>query len=711
MTAQEAQQRFMWHHTTEGSAALGQKERPYGNKPDWVVDASYGGPVPVIGKYLGDLSFFVSYRNNWEYFAMPLYRPYYKEMSTNLKLTSRISQSMKLTLEGLYGRTSTLAQDLQWGSDGYMGSGTDVYSELSEPTLYYPASYGPWDIWRSMTGIAFDHVLSPRTFYNIRISHVHSKNHAAHNVELRKSLIDPVHGLDGDGSYIVRYFGNVPVDEAPYGAMQWGGPLLMDDGMYMGAHSAGALDLSETNTMNFKFDITSQVDRYNQVKAGFQFVYDDLSQRYEHIRWESPTSGYQVSWVKFPYRVGAYIQNKLEFEGMIANFGLRLDSNHPNTDWYDIESDPYTDYLSSRYKDTWQQLMPKKKAVGHIKISPRLGVSHPISENAKLYFNYGHFYSMPSSDLMYRLRYTFRGVINRLGNPFLEIPRTTSYELGVEYNVKNWFLVHLAGYYKDVVDQTSDLSYQNFDGTVSYQTYANQNYADIRGFELRVEKRFGRWITGWLNYNYMVTSSGYFGRYQNYEDPREQILEGIYNPKPDTPLARPVFRSNLNIRTPINWGPGPTIGEAKILGNIHMAVLYTWRAGRYDTWDPLTSGELINNVQWKNSWNFDTRFAKRLQFGKYNVQVFADISNVFDHDELNSMGFRNDEDEMRYMESLHLEMYKDPEYTETGFTGGDDRVGEIGGPGTDKEYIDMPDRTHFTFRNPRTIFFGIKIDF
>jgi len=78
---------------------------------------------------------------------------------------------------------------------------------------------------------------------------------------------------------------------------------------------------------------------------------------------------------------------------------------------------------------------------------------------------------------------------------------------------------------------------------------------------------------------------------------------------------------------------------------------------------------------------------------------------------LNSMGFRNDEDEMRYMESLHLEMYKDPEYTEAGFTGGDDRVGEIGGPGTDKEYIDMPDRTHFTFRNPRTIFFGIKIDF
>ena len=713
MTPLEAQQRFMWCHTTEGSSALGQRERPYGNKPDWIAEGSFGGPVPVIGKKLGNLSFFASYRNNWELLAMPVYNPYYKEMSTNLKLTSRLTSSMKLTLEGYYGTVNTLARDLQNGTYGYMSDGDDVYSRISapSPTLYYPSTYGPWDIWRGMTGIAFDHVLSPSTFYNIRISHVHEKYNASHNVVLRKSLLDPVHGLDGDKTYIVKYFGNVPVDERPYGAMQYGGPLLMDDGMYMGAHSAGAVNLSGTNTLNLKFDLTSQVDKYNQVKTGLQIVYDDLSQHYEHVRWESPPDGYRIQWVKFPYRMGAYIQDKLEFEGMIANFGLRLDSNQPNTDWYDLASNPYNIYLSSIYKDTWQQLMPKKKATGHYKLSPRLGVSHPITENAKLYFNYGHFYSMPSSDLLYQYRYSWAGTITNLGNPSLLIPKTVSYELGVEYNVWELFLFHLAGYYKDVGDQTNPVSYQNFDGTVSYTTYSNQNYADIRGFEIRIDKNYGQWITGWLNYNYMVELSGYSGRYQYYEDPRQQVLYGLYTPKPTKPLARPLFRGNLSIRTPRDLGPGPTIGGAKILGYMQAGLLFTWRAGRYSTWDPLVTGKLINNVQWKDSWNLDARFAKRLQFGKYQIQVFADINNILNHDEINTLGFRSDEDQMRYMASLHLEMYNAPEYKAAGYTGGKDRPGDIGGPGTDKPYIDMPDRTSFTFLNPRSMFFGIKIDF
>ncbi len=706
MTPVQAQQRFMWLHTTEGSAALGQNERPYGNKPDWVVDASYGGPVPVIGKYLGDLSFFVSYRNNWEQFGMPTYREYYKEMSTHLKLTSRITSSMKLTVEGLYGTISSVARGLQ-NNDGAgpVSSGTDIFGRIGDGDpdewevlgLYYPSTLGPHDVWRGMQGIAFDHVLSPSTFYNIRISHVHEKNHAAHNVELRDQTT-------------VRHFGNQAQDMSPYGAMQGGGPLLMVNNMYYGAHSAGAIELSGSHTINAKFDITSQVDRYNQFKAGFMFVYDDLDTHWEHVRWESPTDNFLVQWEHFPYRMGAYLQDKLEFEGMIANFGLRMDYNQPNTEWYDLEADRYNKYFKKEYKAVFTEVMPRKEAEGQIKISPRLGVSHPISENAKLYFNYGHFYSMPSSTSMYDIRYgqIFEGVIN-IGNPNANLPRTVSYELGVEYNVRDLFLIHLSGYYKDVGDQTSSVGYTSYDGTVNYTTTSNQNYEDIRGFELRIERRFGQWVTGWFNYNYMVSTEGWIGREEYFEDPREQILFGLYNPRQERPLARPTLRSNINIRTPRNLGPGPTIGEAKILGDINASFLYTWRAGRYSTWDPLETGELDRNVQWKGSWYLDARFGKRLQFGKYNIQVFADINNILDHDVLSSRGFATDDDERRYMESLHLEMYKDPEYEV--YTGGDDKPGEIGGPGTDKSYIDMPDLTHYTFFNPRTIFIGIKVDF
>jgi len=722
MTPEQAQQRFIWLHRSEGSDALmptnykevtgrDHHEGKYGNKPDWVVDASYGGPVPVIGKYLGDLSFFVSYRNNWEAFGLPTYRDYYKEMNTNFKLTSRITSSMKLTFEGAYGAVYSISSSSNTGQSGYLSSGTSIFGAIGTEHLYYPASRCPWDVWQGMQGIAFDHVLSPSTFYNIRISHVYEKNHCAHNVEMRKALYDPIHGLEGDKEYVVRYFGSQAQDEAPYGAVRVeGGYMIMVDNMYYGAHSAGAINLSGVHTTNFKFDITSQVDRYNQIKAGFLFVYDDINTHWEHVRWESMADNISEQWAHFPYRMGAYVQDKLEFEGMIANFGLRIDYNQPNTEWYDLESDRYNKYLKKEYKGAFTEVMPRKMAEGHLKISPRLGVSHPISENAKLYFNYGHFYSMPTSTSMYNIRYgNLQQGVTFVGNPSAELPKTTSYELGIEYNFSNLFLIHLAGYYKDVVDQTSSISYQNWDNTISYSTTANQNYADIRGFELRIDKRFGRWITGWLNYNYMVQSSGNFGRQQYYEDPRMQILYGLYNPEQSRPLARPVFRANLNVRTPRNWGPGPTIGQAKIIGDIQIAFLYTWQAGSYSTWDPLVTGELLNNVQWKDSWNIDGRFNKRLQFGKYSVSIFADIQNILDHERLNTMGFSSDEDRRRYMESLHLEMYNGEEYKQAGFIGGNDRLGDI--KSEDKPYIDMPNRTHFTFFNPRTIFWGIRVDF
>jgi outer membrane receptor protein involved in Fe transport len=318
---------------------------------------------------------------------------------------------------------------------------------------------------------------------------------------------------------------------------------------------------------------------------------------------------------------------------------------------------------------------------------------------------------MPSSDMMYMERYSYAGSLSNIGNPYLQIPKTISYELGVEYNVLQQFLFHLSGYYKDVAEQTNSVSYTGFTG-ISYTTYANQNYADIRGFEVRIDKRYGQWLTGWVNYNYMVTMSGYFGRYQYYEDPRQQALAALYDPKPTKPIARPVINANLNLRSPVNFGPGPTVGGAKLLGYMQTGLLFTWRAGRYSTWDPLSTGKLIQNVQWRDDWNIDARFAKRMQFGKYQVQLLADLNNILDRDQISSNGFRpGGDDELRYMLSLHLPMYEGADYKASGYTPGKDRPGDIGGPGTDKPYIDMPDRISFTYLNPRSVFFGIKVDF
>jgi len=596
---------------------------------------------------------------------------------------------MKLTFEGLYGEINTMAR-----GSGYLTGGDDIFSTgySSGIGIYYPFALNQYDVYRNMEGITFDHVLSPNTFYNIRISHVRVKN------------LVPYPGPDEyRDANPVRYFGTAPVDESPYGFSEQ--RLSMTDGLLYGA-LCEARDWSEVNTLNVKFDLTSQFDRYNQIKVGLMYNYDDDKTHWEHVRTDCPVANTRTKYRQFPYRVGAYVQDKLEFEGMIANFGVRLDYNDPNCEWYTL--DRYSEYFQYKYRDNFTEVTPTEPAKGHIKISPRLGVSHPISDNAKLYFNYGHFYSMPRSSDMYRIYYgSYGDGISAIGNPSANLPLTTAYELGVEYNVSNLFLVHLSGYYKDVRDQTGSIQYTNYDGSVDYTTYENNNYADIRGFELRLDKRFGQWITGWLNYNYMVTTSGYIGRQHYYQDEREQAIYGLQNPYQERPLARPVLRANLNFRTPRDWGPA--MAGIKPLGDIHLATLYTWKAGKYVTWDPLETYELQDNLQWKGSYNFDARFSKRMRFGKYSMQIFADIKNLFNTKYINERGFRNDTDRTNYYESLHLPMYEGEIYQAEGYIGGNDKPGDI--KSDDKSYLNMPDREFLTYFNPRCIFFGLKVDF
>jgi len=700
MSPEDCRNLFMWRTTAEGSAALApegydRKEGKYGDKPDWNADASFGGPVPYIGKYLGNLSFFTSYRTNWEAFALPTYRDYYKEQNVSLKLTSRLSPSMKLTIEGLYGEINSVAKIGEGaGIDYYLTSGDEILSRTSSSYrgIYWRDYRNPYDSFRSMQGISFDHVLNPSTFYNVRITHVFKKNFCN----------GP--GTWRDTTKVVQ-FGNHWVDEEPYGYWYESGQLTLENDQNYSGAGGETYDWSELNTLNVKFDLTSQIDKYNQIKVGWMVNYDDINTDYQKFSYTMLAHGLETRWRQYPYSIGAYAQNKLEFEGMIANFGVRLDYNEPNCDWYTV--DRYSKYF--KFKETFTENCPKEPAKGHMKISPRLGVSHPISENAKLYFNYGHFYSMPSSDTMYRIQLAGPGLtgIRSIGNPSADLPRTISYELGVEYNVRNIFLIHLAGYYKDVSDQTGSINYINYDQTVNYSTYENNNYADIRGFEVRIDKRFGRWITGWLNYNYMVTTSGYVGRKEYYQDERLARIYGLQNPYQSTPLARPVARANLNVRTPRNWGP--TISGINPLSEIQMSLLFSWKAGSYMTWDPLQTYELQNNLQWKGNYSFDTRFSKRARFGKYTLELFADINNLFNIKRLDTLGFADSEDQTAYYESLRLPMYEGKEYQDAGFIAGDDKPGDI--KSDDKPYINMPNRKFLTFLDLRTVFFGFKVDF
>ncbi|HKJ69625.1 MAG TPA: TonB-dependent receptor, partial [bacterium] len=534
-----------------------------------------------------------------------------------------------------------------------------------------------------------DHVLSQNTFYNLRITSVEINDVAEGPITMRDTTS-------------LRTFGSMPVDEVPHGwSFQY---ATMWDAMYTGGEgSSGAFNFSTTRTFNVKFDFTSQVNRFNQVKFGFLVNYDDVDTFYESDVKCQPDNHWAVDWHNYPYRGGAYIQDKLEFEGMIANLGVRVDYNNPNTGWY--TTDRYSKYFTRLYRTIFSEVAPTEDTESHIRVSPRIGISHPITTTSKLYFNYGHFYSMPQSNDMFAIQYDTDG-ISRIGNPSLGTPRTVAYELGVESSFGQ-FLVHLSGYYKDITHQTGDVAYTNFSGTVDYSTPESNNYEDIRGFELRVERRFGEWITGWLNYDYMVETSGYLGREHYYEDQRLQRIEGLQNPKQEKPLPRPVAHAHVMLTTPGDFGG--QFGGFRPLARWRLGLLFSYQAGRYQTHDPLETYELQDNLQWKDRYEFDARISKTVRLGNRNLQIYADINNVFNLKYLETLGFEDTIDERSYLNSLHLPMYSGEQYQNAGFVAGDDKPGDL--KSDDKPYIDMPNRDFLSFLNPRYITFGFRIDF
>jgi outer membrane receptor protein involved in Fe transport len=483
-----------------------------------------------------------------------------------------------------------------------------------------------------------------------------------------------------------------------------------------------SFDTSGVQTINLKADLTFQANKYNQLKIGFEYNYDELTTIYGEWngswddsinRYVSGTGGLEFekssNWKHYPIRAGAYIQDKIEYEGVIANIGIRMDYSNPNSEWYTV--DRYSQWFKPRYMFEFEEKAPTEPAKSHLKLSPRFGISHPISEASKLYFNYGWFYGMPESEHLYRLEY---GVLNEnegvqwIGNPSLDPARTIAYELGYEHNLFNQYLIHIAGYYKDITNQTGSVRYTGYMGLVNYRTYENKNYADIRGFEFSVRKRFGRWIKGWFNYDYRVQTSGYIGRNQYFQDVREQRIYGWQNPYQEKPLARPVLRAMITLMTPKNWGP--TIGNINPVGGFDLTLVYSQKAGSYFTWDPLETYELVDNLQWETYSNWDLRLEKVVNIAGAQIDLFMDIHNIFDKKHLHhSLGFEDSNDRESYLSSLHLPMYDDEKYIEQGFTPGNDKPGDI--KSDDKPYIDMPNKELFTFFDPRYISLGLRIEF
>jgi len=704
----------------------------FANKPDVFVEGTITGPVPgkkipILGSILGKSTFMLGGKYENTQFAFPIgARDSYLDWNSQLKISSNLSSDTKLSLNCLYAKVKTNTSNRPSSLGGALLDYSSKFNFLSNTresvkqqarilggangfvNMFNKSKLQYLDQQWIIGGAKLTHTFSPKAFYTLGVDFTYQDN------EINPFAADPSKDESWawiDTSYRVL---NYPEIGTPNGSTNMGQDITDLFSLYGGVQQ---VDSSYSWTINVKGDMTAQIGLYHQIETGFAFKYPN-SFVYCGTWFQTEKSYVQSvpdSWQYYkakPIELGVYLQDKLEFKGMIACIGVRADYFNPQKRYYAVQhplDEDYFNFYNIVYENlpgdigSWEKWevfremlddppgWPDKKIKKQLKISPRLGVSFPVTVNSKLYFNYGHYYQRPNITFLYNLAITTDKTI--VPSTQLDMAKNVAYEFGYEQRFLKNFLFNTTLYYKDVKNEPLSRTYIDFWDEFRVSQYLSDAYADIRGIELRLEKNFGRFFTFWGNYEYKLKSSGQTGLKYVYEN-RVAATEEERTPNITTTEPLPVAHLNINLHTPKEWGL--SIFGLKPLSGIFANFLYDWRDGGEIILfeDPVTGEQKKADIV--DYSNLDLRVSKAFSIHGTDIEFVVTVSNLLNQKILYTSGMSTVQYN-NYKESLHFPF-------EEGEEKGNDKWGEW-----DKEHIDYGWFTAPLFLNPRRILLGLRI--
>jgi hypothetical protein len=266
---------------------------------------------------------------------------------------------------------------------------------------------------------------------------------------------------------------------------------LAVDNLFWSSYDTRDYQTRGSDVYTAKFDLTSQVDFHNQVKSGFEVNSYKITRHYNSLPWDAQPfiDIYEYK----PSGGAAYVQDKIEFQGLIVNVGARLDylSKDAKAWTSDTEVPPRPDLLPDGGRT--------KKVKDNFTFSPRLGISHPISDKMTIFFNYGHFTQEPRFlELYASLAPNLQRANQQVGNPELQPSRNIQYELGLTRAMTRDLKFNITAYYKDVYNMTQ--FERIFIVPQPYDVYKNLDYANVKGMEVTLSQRPRKYISFDLSY-------------------------------------------------------------------------------------------------------------------------------------------------------------------------------------------------------------------
>ena len=645
----------------------------YTKRPEHDIEASiYGSPM-------NNMNFLLSGRFKNGVNILPQSEKYNPEYNIQAKFNYYLSADKKLSLNLLRGwyKSSTYTESNWNNFESSQEAQWQPNADVRGP--YDNKAYAPWGgYWLkgpeektvNMATLKWQHTLSPATFYAVQLTY----------------LTDDMTELQD--------YERFETDESTVG---WGDSWFDLGGNFrLESRQIQVNNYSNSKIFSAKGDLTSQAHKSHQVKTGAELKLYDVD--YQHYYMEFPAGDVWHLDNVFdgkPVDAAFYIQDKMEYKGVILNIGLRLDAFNARHKYPESIYDPLGfqtwnggDGVSpSNTAPVWQSYMDPKDwfatTVDYQKffegkeqdkntvdsewrfaLAPRIGLSFPITDNSKLRFSYGHFYQRPSwaklmgfptswydSDPYGSVRMDqWQGWY---GHPGLTYEKTIQYELGFDQNVFDILRFDITAYYKDASRLT------RFAHLGTYNT-SGGGFAETGGWANLGTSSWSRNIANDGHDNIFYTNSA-FKDIRGVEATVEKLFNRIwsanlifnyglstggvagywqYREDASTPHqpqsyseSKVTWISSYIIKGNINYVTPSGLGPLGLVGDVTVGLYHEYFAGPQYTYYPIdyTGLQVPNNKRWFPHQRTDLKFVKRIPLGNVTPVLGVEIFNLFNY--------------------------------------------------------------------------------